>query len=271
VRDALEIRLRHGVVAALVALASFVACGEPASVRVPIASHEPSPANAHPGEAALADPDGAALAPARSESHDVAGAPPETPAAPELDSLRTLRVLGPEPALTEVCGPSCKLSRKLATTPPAVLVAIAEGTDPLDSQPPAVVTTSIVFQLADGWYGAAIFRRGAGVAHLEIFNPPGFSQAMSLEDEPRRYTGALTKVASKLDAGLNQSLTVLELRRGDGLEEDSVVVCGIDAGQPQCRELAHATDAIVRGYDLDGGVMSVRWASGETDRFRAFP
>jgi hypothetical protein len=169
--------------------------------------------------------------------------------------------------MEDVCGAGCRVTRKLAGLSTAKVVALVDGTDPLESQPKTVVTTSVVFQTSEGWYGALLYRRGDGVEHLEIFNPPSMTESVSRAERPTKYSGATRAVRVVEDSG--RATLVIELRRGQVTQEDALVLCQIaDDGSPTCSELRTGAD-MLKGYVLEGGVLTARFDE-QSDRYRVF-
>jgi hypothetical protein len=132
-----------------------------------------------------------------------------------------------------------------------------------------VVTTSVVFQTSEGWYGGALYRRGEGVEHLEIFNPPSMTESVSRAERPTKYSGATRAARVVTDAGSGRATLVIEVRRAQITQEDALVLCQIAGdGSPTCRELRTGADAL-KGYSIEGGVLTARFGE-QSDRYRVF-
>lgn len=194
-------------------------------------------------------------------------------AAPGLESLDAVSLLGPESALSGLCGARCRVRRRLPPVAPFKQLLMVDGGDPYERRnDQTVITTELVFEAADGWYGAILFRAGRGVRNVEMVNPrgsgmPGFGRM----DCPVVYTGRLGAIRRLLDAKTKRSAVAIEVTRSDGVEENALVVCGARSdGHPACGELRSEPPAGYSARTLASGVVDVVGADGKHERLVAF-
>jgi hypothetical protein len=185
-----------------------------------------------------------------------------------VDDLAALRFVGPEKSLAEICGTHCRVRQTLPRVAPFMKLLLADGEDLPPMQNRAVVTTHLVFQANDGWYGSVVMRVGKGTEDIELVNPlhsgmPPFGHMR----RPVTYTGRLGRVRAIEDRATKQALVALELTRSSGLEEHVLIVCGADQDEhPACGELR--TQGAISHYAVERRMIDVHWASGEHERFR---
>lgn len=213
-----------------------------------------------------------------------------SPRAPELppavsngespESLTRVTVTGPHASLESICGAGCAVGPSLPTIPPLDQVAIAVGTDPRDRQPAGVETTFLVVRAGAEWYGTFLFRDGAGVTHLEVFNPPDVNRGSpSRVDRPAVFSGAVvsTEVLTREGApsrgptGASTQVIAVTMTRSNGTASNVLQLCEVTGARGlRCAELETGSELSIAKKALAGDLLRVTFSDGAASSYGVF-